>query len=172
MGVVLSEGGAAWRALGSVVYEQAASFYAEDARRVLQAHADRRTPPPEANARTAFKVTMEDGRSPKIHPPNDMTLDLRLGIREGHQNTTGSPELERVTRIAIRCDEYESMAMPAFGPATTANKRGRHAVAMSAACSSAGPMMVMRATRRRRLTAPRFQPGRRSEAVPISSQRS
>lgn len=63
MGVVLSEGASAWRALGSIVYEQAASFYAEDARRVLQAHADRRTPPPEANARTAFKVMTENGKT-------------------------------------------------------------------------------------------------------------
>ncbi len=54
--VVLSDGAGAFHALGAVLYEQAAGFYADDARRVLQAHAERRQPPPEANARTAFKV--------------------------------------------------------------------------------------------------------------------
>lgn len=52
----LSEGAAAFAALGAALYEQAAGFYADDARRVLQAHAERKQPPPESNARTAFKV--------------------------------------------------------------------------------------------------------------------
>ena len=54
--VVLSDGAAAFRPLGEALYEAAADFYADDARRVLQAHSERRAPPPEANARTAFKV--------------------------------------------------------------------------------------------------------------------
>lgn len=56
MTVPLSEGAAAFSSLGAALYEQAAAFYADDARRVLQSHAERRQPPPEANARTAFKV--------------------------------------------------------------------------------------------------------------------
>jgi hypothetical protein len=55
--VPLSEGAAAFSALGVALYEQAAAFYADDARRVLQAHAERKHPAPEANARTAFKVS-------------------------------------------------------------------------------------------------------------------
>ena len=52
----LSEGAGGFAALGAALYEQAAGFYADDARRVLQAHAERKQPPPESNARTAFKV--------------------------------------------------------------------------------------------------------------------
>lgn len=54
--VPLSEGATAFSALGAALYEQAAAFYADDARRVLQVHAEWRQPPPEANARTAFKA--------------------------------------------------------------------------------------------------------------------
>ena len=55
----LSEGADGFAALGAALYEQAAGFYADDARRVLQAHAERKQPPPEANARTAIKVCDE-----------------------------------------------------------------------------------------------------------------
>ena len=54
----LSEGAGGFAALGAALYEQAAGFYADDARRVLQAHAERKQPPPESNARTAFKVML------------------------------------------------------------------------------------------------------------------
>jgi hypothetical protein len=58
--VPLSEGAGGFAALGAALYEQAAGFYADDARRVLQAHAERKQPPSEANARTAFKVCNEE----------------------------------------------------------------------------------------------------------------
>jgi len=55
--VCLSDGPDAFAGLGAALYEQAAAFYAENARRVLQAHAERRAPSQEANTRTAFKAS-------------------------------------------------------------------------------------------------------------------
>lgn len=55
--VCLSDGPDAFAGLGAALYEQAAAFYADSARRVLQAHAERPAPLLEANTRTAFKAS-------------------------------------------------------------------------------------------------------------------
>ena len=44
------------RRLARVLYEQANQFYLDDSRRILAAHAEQRTPPPELNCRICFKV--------------------------------------------------------------------------------------------------------------------
>ena len=42
--------------LGRSLHEQAGVYYLEESRRILSMHAERRSPPPELNARVSFKV--------------------------------------------------------------------------------------------------------------------
>lgn len=42
--------------LGRSLHEQAGVYYLEESRRILSLHAERRSPPPELNARVSFKV--------------------------------------------------------------------------------------------------------------------
>lgn len=50
------EGEGALRQLGRALYEAAGTFYADDARRRLAVHAERRNPAPAVSVRVAFKA--------------------------------------------------------------------------------------------------------------------
>lgn len=56
------------RRLARVLYEQANQFYLDDSRRILAAHAEQRTPPPELNCRICFKVPFCSPRLGKQSP--------------------------------------------------------------------------------------------------------
>lgn len=51
-----SEGEAGLKRIGRLLYEAAGQFYLEDSKRRLALHGERRNPPPDLNARIAFKV--------------------------------------------------------------------------------------------------------------------
>lgn len=66
------EGEVGLRRLGRALYEAAGLFYADDARRRLAVHAERRNPSPAISARTAFKAC------PSFLKPV-LPVDLALG---------------------------------------------------------------------------------------------
>lgn len=73
------EGEVALRRLSRALFEAAAAFYSDDARRRLAVHAERRNPAPAVSVRTAFKVRSHS--LPDLYQASTSTKNLISSIQ-------------------------------------------------------------------------------------------